>query len=402
MYTKHFGLSAKPFSLTPNPDALFESSHHSMALTYLEYGIREKLAFILLTGEVGTGKTTLLRSILRTIPSEMAVAEIFNTNVSSGELIRLILQEFEVESAGTDKTENLYRLNRFLIDQYAQGRRCLLVIDEAQNLPREVMEEVRMLSNLSTESDSLLQIILSGQPELRRALNDPSFRQLAQRISVTYNLEALENGETIDYIRYRLKQVGNSAADLFDEEAVQLIHEQACGVPRMINILCDAALLYAFADDKPKVDRAAVELVIRDRQDQWPGLIQPEVQPPAEAASSQVQGHLESRLEQVGTRVDQVAARVELLEQASQLQKQEHLNRIIKELREQVELERVKNERLNQSFGSLRQRVQQLEALLNKKIKKETENQDDVNGNSSESRSPWSIFRPGFRRRSSS
>ena len=402
MYTKHFGLSAKPFSLTPNPDALFESSHHSMALTYLEYGIREKLAFILLTGEVGTGKTTLLRSILRTIPSEMAVAEIFNTNVSSGELIRLILQEFEVESAGTDKTENLYRLNRFLIDQYAQGRRCLLVIDEAQNLPREVMEEVRMLSNLSTESDSLLQIILSGQPELRRALNDPSFRQLAQRISVTYNLEALENGETIDYIRYRLKQGGNSAADLFDEEAVQLIHEQACGVPRMINILCDAALLYAFADDKPKVDRAAVELVIRDRQDQWPGLIQPEVQPPAEAASSQVQGHLESRLEQVGTRVDQVAARVELLEQASQLQKQEHLNRIIKELREQVELERVKNERLNQSFGSLRQRVQQLEALLNKKIKKETENQDDVNGNSSESRSPWSIFRPGFRRRSSS
>ncbi len=336
-----------------------------MALTYLEYGLREKLGFILLTGEVGIGKTTLLQSILRDIEDEMEVAEIFNTNVSSGELIKLILQEFEIEAAGTDKTENLSRLYSFLIDKYAQGKRCLLVIDEAQNLSRESMEEVRMLSNLSTDTDTLLQIILAGQPELKQTLNEPHLRQLVQRISVAYHLTALDSEETIGYIRHRLALAGDHEAKLFDQEALQAVHEHASGIPRMINILSDAALLYAFADDKDKVDREVVEQVVRERQEYWPGksdgqdAIEELAKPGSEHGS-----YGGDRLDRLLARVENVGTRVEMLEHISQIQGHEHLNRLISELKEQVKEERRRNERLNLALGSLRQRIQELETLL--------------------------------------
>lgn len=376
MYTKHFGLTFKPFSLTPNPKALFESAHHSMALTYLEYGLREKLGFVLLTGEVGTGKTTLLQSILSTIEDEMEVAEIFNTNVTSGELIKLILQEFEIETVGPDKTENLSRLYAFLIDRYAQGKRCLLVIDEAQNLSRESMEEVRMLSNLSTDTETLLQIILAGQPELKKTLNEPHLRQLVQRISVAYHLTALEPEETAGYISHRLALAGGIPTELFDQEAVTIVHEYSAGIPRMINILCDAALLYAFADDKGKVDREIVEQVVRERQDYWPGklegqeVLEESTEPDSDSALFQ------TRVDHLITKVENMSTRLNMLEQTSQIQEKEHLNRLITELKEQVKQERRKNERLNLACGSLRQRVQELENIVHKEFLKKSNNEE--------------------------
>jgi general secretion pathway protein A len=349
MYTQHFGLTAKPFSLTPNPDALFQSSHHSMALTYLEYGLREKLGFILLTGEAGTGKTTLLRSILRTIKNEIETAEIFNTNVSSGELIRLIMQEFSVESAGADKTENLHRLNHFLIDKYAQDKRCLLVIDEAQNLSREAMEEVRMLSNLSTETDILLQIILAGQSELNQILNQPNMRQLAQRISVAYHLEALDAAETEGYIQYRLSLVGDGDRRLFSKDAMQLVHDHSSGIPRMINIISDAALLYAFADDKAQVDGEIVKQVIHDRHELWQP--QDQAEPPSQ-----------SRLDEVIAQIEHLAGRVKVLENKNQVHDRDFLNLTIRELMSEIEQERIRSDKLSRAYTYWRQKALQLGA----------------------------------------
>lgn len=378
MYTKHFGLTAKPFSLTPNPDALFQSSHHSMGLTYLEYGLKEKMGFTLLTGEVGTGKTTLLRSILRTLDDEVEVAEIFNTNVSSGELIRLILQEFAVSSTGADKTGNLHLLNNFLIDQYAKGRRCLLVIDEAQNLSLEAMEEVRMLSNLSTETDILLQIILAGQPELKQVLSQPNMRQLAQRISVAYHLEALDAAESEGYIRHRLILAGDEQAELFDPSAVTMVHEHSRGIPRMINIICDAALVYAYADDKKRVEGDIVKQVLRDRQEQWPG----------EKNSCQV--HPEHKGQDLlAVQVEELSARVEALEDKDRNREADDLDRTVKELKEQLDKERLKVDLLNYSYGYWRQRAYQLEAQL--KLHSEQPGLDSVqaeNGSEPKSSSP--------------
>jgi general secretion pathway protein A len=265
MYKEFHGFKEKPFNLVPNPSYLFLSERHSAALTFLEYGLAEKVGFVMLTGEIGIGKTTLIRYLLNQIESEMDVAVIFNTNVLTDDLIRLILSEFEIEY-GDDisKSRALEILYEFLIDRYAAGRKVLLIIDEAQNLSEAVLEEIRMLSNLQTDEEMLMQIMIVGQPELRVKINDPRLEQFAQRIAVSYHLSAINRDETGKYIAHRLEKAGGNP-DLFTEDAIDRIFEVSCGIPRTINLLCDGCLVYSYAEGQHTIDDKIVEQVIEDK-----------------------------------------------------------------------------------------------------------------------------------------
>lgn len=264
MYKKFYGLKDKPFHLIPNPQFLYPSKKHQNALTYLEYGLSEGSGFILLTGDIGSGKTTIIRHILNRIDTEIEVGLISNTNVDSGELIDLVLHEFGVEQTFDNKAKALEAVFQYLIDKYAQGRRVLLVIDEAQNLSIQSLEEVRMLSNLQTDEHMLVQIVLVGQPELRRKLQLPELSQLSQRIAVYYHLGALEREELPEYIAYRLEKVGGSI-DIFDPQTFDQIFEASGGIPRVINLLCDTALVYGYAESLPKIGTEVIAQVIRDK-----------------------------------------------------------------------------------------------------------------------------------------
>lgn len=263
MYEKFYGFREKPFQIVPNPHFLYLTSKHQNALTYLEYGLTEGVGFILLTGEIGTGKTTLIRYILNQIESEILTAVIFNTNVTADQLIILILQEFELEPAD-DKAKNLDILYHYLISTFSSGKRVLLIIDEAQNLSVEALEEVRMLSNLQSDEQALLQVMLVGQPELKDKLKSPRLVQFSQRIAVSYHLTALSKDDTKAYIASRLHRAGGNP-DIFSEEAVERIYQVSKGVPRTINIISDSALVYGFADELKKISLEIVEQVIADK-----------------------------------------------------------------------------------------------------------------------------------------
>ncbi len=263
MYEKFYGLNEKPFNIVPNPAYLYRSEKHQDALTYLEYGLMEATGFILLTGEIGTGKTTLVRYILNQIEPDVDVAVIFNTNITSDQLIGLILDNFGINSK-KDKTANLDLLYRFLIEKFSDGSRVLLIIDEAQNLAADVLEEVRMLSNLQSDEQILLQIMLVGQPELKARLQDPGMAQLAQRITVNYHLSTLTREETGEYIAYRLKKAGGSP-DIFMPEAVDLIYTNSGGVPRIINLFCDTAMVYGFGYELKQINPKVIDRVIEDK-----------------------------------------------------------------------------------------------------------------------------------------
>jgi general secretion pathway protein A len=265
MYEAFYGLKDKPFHIVPNSSNLYLSNKHQSALTYLQYGLVESVGFILLTGEIGTGKTTLIRYILKKIDHDMEVAVIFNTNVTSDQLLNLILNEYELTPAA-DKAGSLDLLYQYLIRKYSEGKKVLLIIDEAQNLSDEALEEVRMLSNLQSEERMLLQIMLVGQPQLKHKLQDPRLTQLAQRIGVNYHLSALTREETSNYIEFRLERSGGKP-DLFSPEAVELIYQASGGIPRTINLLCDSSLVYGFADEMDRVDRHIVEQVLQDKGD---------------------------------------------------------------------------------------------------------------------------------------
>jgi len=265
MYKAFHGFREKPFNLVPNPSYLFLSESHSAALTFLVYGLTEKVGFVMLTGEIGIGKTTLIRYLLNQIESDMDVAVIFNTNVLTDDLIRLILSEFEIEHADDiSKSRALEILYEFLIERYAAGRKVLLIIDEAQNLSEAVLEEIRMLSNLQTDEDMLMQIMIVGQPELRKKIVDPRLEQFAQRIAVSYHLSAMNRDETGQYIAHRLEKAGGNP-DLFTRDAVDKIFEVSCGIPRTINLLCDGCLVYTYAEGQHTIDDQIVEQVIEDK-----------------------------------------------------------------------------------------------------------------------------------------
>jgi general secretion pathway protein A len=260
MYTSFFGLSEKPFAITPDPRYLYLSERHAEALAHLAYGISEAGGFIQLTGEVGTGKTTVLRSLLQQLPPHCDVALILNPRVTPGEFLLCICDELHVQvpAAAADSVKMLVDLlTHFLLDAHGRGRRIVLMVDEAQNLSVEVLEQVRLLTNLETATQKLLQIILIGQPELRAVLSQQELRQLAQRVTGRYHLESLRREETLAYIRHRLRVAG-ATRDLFTAGAQRELHRLSDGVPRIINVIADRALLGAYTREEHRVTGALV------------------------------------------------------------------------------------------------------------------------------------------------
>lgn len=264
MFESFYQFHKKPFQLAPNPDLLYKSPKHLRALTYIEYGLVENVGFIVLTGEVGSGKTTTIQYILNNLGDAFNVAMIRNTNVTAEQMLRMIISEFELEPSGEDKSDLIAALYTFLIEQYEKRRRILLVIDEAQNLSSEALEEVRMLSNLQSDNFALLQILLVGQPELLQTLRGPEMKQFSQRVAVHYHLAVLDAEESDKYINHRVQQAGGRS-DLFTPAAIKRIHELSGGVPRSINLICQAALVYGFADDAPRICQNIVRQLEQDQ-----------------------------------------------------------------------------------------------------------------------------------------
>src|SRR5450631_1305505 len=260
MYLSFFGLSEKPFAITPDPRYLYLSERHAEALAHLLYGINESGGFIQLTGEVGTGKTTVVRTLLSRVPHHADVAVILNPRVTPVEFLLTICEELGVEIAEADRNsvkQMVDALNRRLIDAHSAGRRIIVLVDEAQNLAIDVLEQVRLLTNLETPTQKLLQIILIGQPELRELLDRNELRQLAQRITGRYHLMPLSPEETQGYVRHRLRVAG-VAEEIFAPSALAEVHRVSAGIPRVINVSCDRALLGAYTQETRKVSAALV------------------------------------------------------------------------------------------------------------------------------------------------
>lgn len=264
MYTAYYQLREKPFVLTPDPRFLFLSLAHREALAHVIYGIDQGEGFIAVTGEVGTGKTTLCRTVLERLGNDAEVAFVFNPTLTGEELLRAVSMEYGLPEACRTRAELNEQLNRFLLDARAAGRKVVLVVDEAQNLSMETLEEVRLLSNLETSTSKLIQIVLFGQPELDEKLDSPGLRQLRQRISVRWRLSPLSQAEAAEYVRHRVRIAAGGARDLFSPSALREIGRRARGVPRLLNLLADRSLLAGYVDHAPRVERAHVNQAARE------------------------------------------------------------------------------------------------------------------------------------------
>lgn len=264
MYLEFYGLTEPPFNITPNPRFLFYSAKHREAFNHLLYGIRERKGFVQLTGEVGAGKTTLCRALLEALGDNTSTALILNPVLDADLLIKAIAMEFGLPVKGMDRLETVAVINDFLLNQLAQDRETVLVIDEAQDLTHELLEQVRLLSNLETDERKLLQIVLMGQPELRDRLNEYSLRQLRQRITVRYHLKPLDFHEMGDYIRHRLTVSGSQGMPNFTTPALWRVNRYSQGIPRLINALCDKCLLAGYVQGKMEIDYRTVGMAIRE------------------------------------------------------------------------------------------------------------------------------------------
>lgn len=265
MYESHFGLRENPFNLNPDPSYLYMSEGHENAHTHLEYAVMESKGFVVMTGEIGSGKTTLLNLFLNEIPEEYQVGLINQTFVTPVQFLRKTCREFELDIDTNDKESMVEKIHEFLLENYAKGKRVILIIDEAQNLSTKTLEELRMLSNLESEKDHLIQIILVGQPELKYKLKKKQLEQFVQRVTVHSHIDALSPQEVKSYIQYRLKVAGAKRANIFTDGAIEEIAKVSKGIPRMINIICDASLVYAFADNKDFINKNIVDDVVRER-----------------------------------------------------------------------------------------------------------------------------------------
>lgn len=265
MYTEFFGLSDKPFNQVPDPDFLYLSPNHKKALTMLEYGIASHAGFTVITGAIGAGKTTLIRALLNKIDDNCLIGLINNTHESFGSLLEWVLDALDVKSNSVDNAGRYRDYVNFVIERYAEGRRVVLIIDEAQNLTVKALEELRLLSNINIDDDIFLQLILTGQPELIEKLNKPELEQFAQRIGVEFHLKALDYRQTEKYIIHRLTKAG-ARDSIFTHEACAAIFCYSEGVPRRINNLCDFALVYAFADNTKVIKIETVLKMMIDKK----------------------------------------------------------------------------------------------------------------------------------------
>jgi type II secretory pathway predicted ATPase ExeA len=281
MYEAHFGLREKPFSLLPDPSFLYLSEKHRMALALLQYGLTNQAGFTAITGGIGTGKTTLIRHLLNNMEQNVTVGLISNTHRSFGELLQWILLAFNLEHAGKSKVELYQTFVDFMIREYSAKRRTVLIVDEAQNMAADTLEELRMLSNINADKDQVLQVILVGQQQLRDTLRRPDLVQFAQRIAVDYHLTPLTADDTRAYIHHRVAIAGGDA-DLFTDAACAAVHHHSNGVPRLVNLLCDIALVYGYAEQRRQIDADLVDDVAREKQ---AGGIFPSPEPPLAQAA---------------------------------------------------------------------------------------------------------------------
>jgi len=278
LYMEFFGFSERPFTLLPDPDFLFWSRAHRRAFSVLEYGVLTRSPITVVTGEVGVGKTTLVQKLLQSLDDEITLGLVSNAQGGRGELLQWALNALGIETDLTAAYVTLFQqLQDFVIEEYASGRRVILLIDEAQNLSIEGLEELRMLTNINSNKDELLQLILVGQPELRQMIMRPELRQFAQRVTASYHIGPLDRQAIAGYIQHRLTHVGGTGAE-FTSEAIDLVHYHTHGIPRLVNKLCDFSMVYAATEERRIVDAAIVEEVLDD------GVFLPAVQTAGEAA----------------------------------------------------------------------------------------------------------------------
>jgi len=265
MYKRFFGLRANPFNMNPDPRYLFLTRHTEEALACLTYGIQSRKGFVLLTGEVGTGKTTLVNKLLEWLRLQhIATAFVFNPRMDVPEFLEYMLSDFGIQSSATGKSQNLRRLYNWLLDRHRAGETSVLIVDEAQNLTDELLEEIRLLTNLETFTEKLLQVVLVGQPELEQKMKQPNLRQLRQRLVLQAKTHALSLEEARAYITERLRIAGGNGKPIFSPEAVTAIHRYSNGIPRVVNLICEHSLVSAFVDEQKMVSASVVDAVARD------------------------------------------------------------------------------------------------------------------------------------------
>ena len=264
LYTEHFNFSERPFSLLPDPDFLFWSKAHTRAFSILEYGLVTRAPLTVITGEVGTGKTTLVQALLKHVDDDFTVGLLSNAQGGRGDLLRWVLSALDIPSDPASDYVTLFeQFQNFAIQEYASGRCVVLIIDEAQNLSFESLEELRMLTNINSNKDEVLQLILLGQPELRDKITDPSLRQFAQRVTATFHLDPMDLNTARQYMRHRLEHVGGTGREI-SPQAMRLVFETAQGIPRMINKICDLALVYTASAGHGTVSLTTIKELIRD------------------------------------------------------------------------------------------------------------------------------------------
>jgi general secretion pathway protein A len=272
MYNAFFGLTANPFNLSPDPSFLFRSAQHEEALANLIYGIQSLKGFIVMTGEVGTGKTTLLECLRNYLTSSrIEFAYLFNSRLTVDQFFEMLAYDLDLQCQRNSKTEILFALNQLLIQRSAAGSTTVLIVDEAQNLDWHVLEEIRMLGNLENRRGKLLQVVLAGQPEFDRKLDAPDFRQLKQRVALRSTLQPFQEGETAEYIKWRLERAGLPNQPVFPDDVLSEIHYRSQGIPRIINALCDNLLLTCFAAETHQATMDHLDEVTTDLRLDWPG-----------------------------------------------------------------------------------------------------------------------------------